>query len=148
MEVLNVGIIGAGGIAQKLHLPEIARTPGLRVTCLAGRKEPRRAAQSRSHASETQQLLYRRSPEGLSVEGWLMVPFARDQRTANAHVAFCPAFQRSPVIQAEASSGASCAVRPSLIVPGGVRWEVKLDTPAAAETHVRLDFIATECKGS
>src|SRR5438309_388107 len=41
MEVLNVGIIGAGGIAQKLHLPEIARTPGLRVTCLAGRKEHR-----------------------------------------------------------------------------------------------------------
>src|SRR5437870_8814452 len=41
MDTLNVGIIGAGGIAQKLHLPEIARTPGLRVTCLAGRKEPR-----------------------------------------------------------------------------------------------------------
>src|SRR6266702_6996931 len=41
MEVLNVGIIGAGGIAQKLHLPDIAQTPGLRVTCLAGRKEQR-----------------------------------------------------------------------------------------------------------
>jgi predicted dehydrogenase len=41
MDDLNVGIIGAGGIAQKLHLPDIARTPGLRVTCLAGRKEHR-----------------------------------------------------------------------------------------------------------
>lgn len=41
MDTLNVGIIGAGGIAQKLHLPGIARTPGLRVTCLAGRKESR-----------------------------------------------------------------------------------------------------------
>ena len=41
MDTLNVGIIGAGGIAQKLHLPDIARTPGLRVTCLAGRKEQR-----------------------------------------------------------------------------------------------------------
>ena len=41
MDNLNVGIIGAGGIAQKLHLPDIARTPGLRVTCLAGRKEHR-----------------------------------------------------------------------------------------------------------
>src|SRR4051794_5410439 len=41
MDTMNVGIIGAGGIAQKLHLPDIARTPGLRVTCLAGRKEHR-----------------------------------------------------------------------------------------------------------
>src|SRR5438552_6800400 len=41
MDTLNVGIIGAGGIAQKLHLPDIAHTPGLRVTCLAGRKESR-----------------------------------------------------------------------------------------------------------
>src|SRR5258708_29971818 len=41
MDTLSVGIIGAGGIAQKLHLPDIAQTPGLRVTCLAGRKETR-----------------------------------------------------------------------------------------------------------
>ena len=41
MDTLNIGIIGAGGIAQKLHLPDIARTPGLRVTALAGRKESR-----------------------------------------------------------------------------------------------------------
>src|SRR5437764_502946 len=41
MDTLNVGIIGAGGIAQKLHLPDIARTPGLTVTCLAGRKKQR-----------------------------------------------------------------------------------------------------------
>src|SRR5437867_6266431 len=41
LDTLNIGIIGAGGIAQKLHLPDIARTPGLRVTALAGRKESR-----------------------------------------------------------------------------------------------------------
>src|SRR5438270_180363 len=41
VDTMNVGIIGAGGIAQKLHLPDVARTPGLRVTCLAGRKEHR-----------------------------------------------------------------------------------------------------------
>jgi predicted dehydrogenase len=41
METLNVGIIGAGGIAQKLHLPDIARTPGLQVTAIQGRKEHR-----------------------------------------------------------------------------------------------------------
>ena len=38
---LNVGIIGAGGIAQKLHLPQIAGMPGIRTTHLSGRKESR-----------------------------------------------------------------------------------------------------------
>jgi len=38
---MNVGIIGAGGIAQKLHLPQISGMAGLRVTHLCGRKESR-----------------------------------------------------------------------------------------------------------
>ncbi len=38
---MNVGIIGAGGIAQKLHLPELVTIPGVRVTHLAGRKPHR-----------------------------------------------------------------------------------------------------------
>jgi predicted dehydrogenase len=41
METFNIGIIGAGGIAQKLHLPDIERTPGMKVTAIAGRKEHR-----------------------------------------------------------------------------------------------------------
>lgn len=38
---MNVGIIGAGGIAQKLHLPQIAQMKDMRVTHLCGRKESR-----------------------------------------------------------------------------------------------------------
>src|SRR3712207_6186189 len=38
---MNVGIIGAGGIAQKLHLPQISQIPDLKVTHLSGRKESR-----------------------------------------------------------------------------------------------------------
>ena len=38
---MNVGIIGAGGIAQKLHMPEIAKMDEMRVTHLSGRKEHR-----------------------------------------------------------------------------------------------------------
>lgn len=41
MKTLNIGIIGAGGIAQKLHLPELSRQEGVRVTLLQGRKEHR-----------------------------------------------------------------------------------------------------------
>lgn len=38
---MNVGIIGAGGIAQKLHLPQIAKMQDMRVTHMSGRKESR-----------------------------------------------------------------------------------------------------------
>lgn len=38
---MKVGIIGAGGIAQKLHLPQIAALPDMQVTHLSGRKESR-----------------------------------------------------------------------------------------------------------
>lgn len=38
---MKVGIIGAGGIARKLHLPQLAAMPEVKVTHLAGRKESR-----------------------------------------------------------------------------------------------------------
>ncbi len=41
MPALRVGVIGAGGIAAKLHLPELQTTPGVEIAVLAGRKESR-----------------------------------------------------------------------------------------------------------
>ena len=38
---MNVGIIGAGGIANKLHLPQLAKLPDVTVTWLSGRSENR-----------------------------------------------------------------------------------------------------------
>ncbi len=38
---MNVGILGAGGIALKLHLPQIAAMPEMRVTAIQGRKDSR-----------------------------------------------------------------------------------------------------------
>jgi predicted dehydrogenase len=38
---LRIGIIGAGGIASKLHLPQLAALPDVRVTRLSGRSEHR-----------------------------------------------------------------------------------------------------------
>ncbi|MCA1594974.1 MAG: Gfo/Idh/MocA family oxidoreductase [Chloroflexi bacterium] len=37
----SIGIIGAGGIAQKLHLPQLAGMPEFKVTWLCGRRESR-----------------------------------------------------------------------------------------------------------
>lgn len=36
---MNIGIIGAGGIAYKLHLPQLVEIPGVKVTHIAGREE-------------------------------------------------------------------------------------------------------------
>lgn len=38
---MNIGIIGAGGIAHKLHMPQLAAIPDIRVTHVAGREEHR-----------------------------------------------------------------------------------------------------------
>ena len=38
---MNVGIIGAGGIANKLHLPQLAKLPAVKVTWVSGRSERR-----------------------------------------------------------------------------------------------------------
>lgn len=38
---IRVGILGAGGIAAKLHLPELVEVPGVEVAVLSGRKRSR-----------------------------------------------------------------------------------------------------------
>ena len=41
MSNLRIGIVGAGGIASKLHLPEMATTEGADVVVLSGRRQSR-----------------------------------------------------------------------------------------------------------
>lgn len=41
MDKVRIGIIGAGGIAAKLHLPELAKNPAFEVALISGRKESR-----------------------------------------------------------------------------------------------------------
>ncbi|MBW3542870.1 MAG: Gfo/Idh/MocA family oxidoreductase [Planctomycetes bacterium] len=41
MSVLRIGIVGAGGIAAKLHLPEMRTVDGAEVTMLGGRRKSR-----------------------------------------------------------------------------------------------------------
>ena len=41
----------------------------------------------------------------LAIDGWLRIDFAPGQRTGIAHVAFCPAFQQAPAVEAEFEDG-------------------------------------------
>lgn len=41
MKKIRIGIIGAGGIAAKMHIPELRSIPGVELKVIAGRKESR-----------------------------------------------------------------------------------------------------------
>jgi hypothetical protein len=93
----------------------------------------------------TQQLIYRSDARGrMNVEGWQRIAFAAGQRTATVHVAFCPAFARSPAVDAELSGDLGGSVQPTQVLPWGVRFEVKLDSPATGAVAMLLEFVASE----
>src|SRR5262245_40263534 len=92
-----------------------------------------------------QQLIYRQTDDRITiVEGWLRAQFAPGERTINAHVAFCPAFFGPPQVDIELSGGPECSIRPTLVVPWGVRWELKLAAPAVDGCSVTFEFLARE----
>jgi hypothetical protein len=93
----------------------------------------------------TQKLVYRHNEANkLIVEGWLRADFVAEQRTAVVHIAFCPAFDETPVVEAELADGPLCEIRPTLVLPWGVRWEVKLESPATEPTTAAIEFVAQE----
>jgi hypothetical protein len=92
-----------------------------------------------------QQLIYRQTDDRTTtVEGWLRAKFAPGERILNAHVAFCPAFFGPPQVDVELADGPECSIRPTLVVPWGVRWELKLADPAVAGCSVTFEFLARE----
>ncbi|HEY2760406.1 MAG TPA: hypothetical protein VGI75_06675, partial [Pirellulales bacterium] len=103
------------------------------------------SALSRSTEFEsTQQLNYRIVDGHQIVDGWFQIALVANQRVATAHLAFCPAFDRSPQVDAECTSDTACTIQPALILPWGVRWEIKLDSPAAKNETLLIEFIARE----
>ncbi len=88
----------------------------------------------------TQTLKYQRIDGALAIDGWLRVDFAPGQRTGIAHVAFCPAFLQTPAVEAEFEDGPACDIRASLVIPWGVKWEVKLDETAVGADIGRICF--------
>ena len=67
-----------------------------------------------SSPDSIQTLKYQRIDGATAVDGWLRVDFAAGERTAVAHVAFCPAFLQTPTIDAEFQDGPACEIRSAL----------------------------------
>jgi len=90
-----------------------------------------------------QQIVRTRTPDGHHrLSGWIRVPFDAGQRTANAHLAFCPPFATLPEMHVEQTAGPSARVKTGQILPHGARFDLKLDRVAAKPIDVCLEFSA------
>jgi hypothetical protein len=79
-----------------------------------------------------------------SIEGWIRVAFEPGQRSAAAHLAICPPLDRLPECFAEQMEGLAAQVKIGLVLPYGVRFEVKLDEPAEEAGSVIVEFSVQE----
>jgi hypothetical protein len=83
----------------------------------------------RSDASITQQWTRRQTADGIdSQHGWLRTELEPGARYAAVHVAFCPAFGRSPSVRVEQLAGPTVSLKPALVLPHGARIEVRAAT--------------------
>ena len=74
-----------------------------------------------------QHIIRRRSADGKEkLTGWLRLDFASGQRTAVAHVAFCPPLDGQPVLTVRQRSGPACRVKTAQVLPYGARVELRM----------------------
>lgn len=90
-----------------------------------------------------QQLTRRRTADGGEIlSGWLRVPLAANQRTANVHVAFCPPFPRNPQVAVDQLGGPAARIKKVQVLPYGTRLDLKLAEHSDAPASVVLHFSA------
>ena len=93
----------------------------------------------------TQQMVRRRQADGTqALSGTLRTDFASGERTATAHLAFCPPFDRAPEFSAAAMAGPGAQVRAVQVLAYGVRLEIKLDAVSRECASVLVGFEAWE----
>lgn len=91
-----------------------------------------------------QQIFRLRNDAGYEVVyGTLRADFQPGQRTAVAHVGFCPPLDYRPEIEAEALPGKEARIKVVQALAHGVRIDVKLRNPAAEACHLWIDMAAT-----
>lgn len=90
-----------------------------------------------------QQITRARTAAGIeTVSGWLGVELSAGQRSATAHVAFCPPFARVPKIEVFTEED-EARIKLAQVLPHGARFEVKLIAPAEEPHVLPLRFSAT-----
>lgn len=94
-------------------------------------------------ADVLQRLTRSRAADGSETfTGWLRVPLAAGQRTANLHLAFCPAFGQTPTITVDQQDGPAARIRPVQLLPYGARFDLKLAQTCEEDSAIVLHFVA------
>lgn len=90
------------------------------------------------------QQLVRRQDElaGDSLSGSVRTRFGAGQRTATAHLAFCPPFAATPEFTAETWDGPAATVKVAQLLPYGARLELRLDRELDSGASVLVAFEA------
>lgn len=92
-----------------------------------------------------QHLTRSRTAEGVEqLSGWLRMPFAAGQRTANIHVAFCPPFAQTPGLEVEQCDGPTVRIKTGQVLPHGARLDLKLAQASETPVAVVLEFAARD----
>lgn len=153
---LVVAIVAGGQAVWALGLADGGRFPARRATLGA---RPSGAPFDSQHASESAlaapsdalvaAMTYERLPEGVEqVAGRLRVDFAAGQRTALAHVAFCPPLSAAPEIEWEQSAGPEARVQVAQRLAQGARFELKLKAEPPEPVCVWLDYVARSVRSA
>ncbi len=101
-------------------------------------------ADSELDESVSQQLTRRREADGQVIEGWTRVELLTGERHAAAHVAICPPLPCVPQCFAEQMDGPPARLKIAQVLAYGVRFEIKLDEPAAEPTSAVIEFSLRE----
>jgi hypothetical protein len=92
----------------------------------------------------TQQFLRTRTEDGAeTIRGQLCAHFDAGQRTATAHLAFCPPLATVPELTLELSAGPEARIKVAQLLPYGARLDFKLLEPAEEPAEVVIDFTTT-----
>jgi len=88
----------------------------------------------------TQEFVRTRQADGSErLAGWLRVPLSPGQRTATAHLAFCPPFARTPKTTVSQQEGPPARIKEAQLFPYGARFDLKLVRATDAPATVLLE---------
>jgi len=139
-----LGRLGHQGIAPADQTARSASIAAVSEQALAQQAVSQPVVSEQAVSEQTVQHIIRtRSADGKEkLTGWLRLDFAPGQRTAVAHVAFCPPLDGQPVLTVRQRSGPACRVKTAQVVPFGVRVELRLVQEYAQPQQVVLELEA------
>ncbi len=81
---------------------------------------------------------------GECMTGRITLEFAVGQRSQFTHVAFCPAWPKTPAIEAECVDGWPAEIRIEEAAPHGVRFEIRVSPPPTEPCETVFVFTASD----